>query len=562
MASSLRRAGGYTRIDGTAGNDVLNGTGGNDFIRGLDGNDALHGRGGDDVLDGGGWHDLLDGGPGSDWALYDFNKTPVRIDLSRGFARFPGQSWANEALISIENVETGSGNDTLIGNATENDLRGGAGNDLLKGGDGNDRLFGGAGRDTLDGGGWHDFLDGGSGRDRVLYAENTGPVRIDLVLGEASFPDTPWGAETLVSIEEARTGSGEDILIGNDAANWFDGGAGDDSLVGGFGNDTLRGGAGDDTLAGGASEQIDLGYEEDDPEPDFAGALKDGSDLLKGGEGRDTAVYVGAEYHFGSGIGHGQDMTIDLVAGEARWSNGGGPVDRLVSIENLRLGDTDDTVFGDGKANFIAAGNGANVVDGGGGNDTIQGGTEVYSDGDIEILKGGAGDDLILSGGAFYNEFSFFRSYYDPTGEELHGGKGNDTLVAGFGYMDMEGGAGADQFRFSNATRDFGYWLSEVRGHWGAIRDFDPAEGDVFCIEIEDNPDGLTPTFIGESNEPGIFELSYVRKEDGAGVTDTTMLFNTGVEANNYAEDPGYAMLRITLEDYSGSLSSDDFAFV
>jgi len=49
-------------------------------------------------------------------------------------------------------------------------------------------------------------------------------------------------------IENGRTGSGNDILLGNDVANKLDAGAGDDILNGGKGNDTLTGGAGRDTF--------------------------------------------------------------------------------------------------------------------------------------------------------------------------------------------------------------------------------------------------------------------------------------------------------------------------
>jgi serralysin len=59
-----------------------------------------------------------------------------------------------------------------------------------------------------------------------------------------------------VTIENASSGSGNDTLIGNDAANVLSGGAGNDALNGGAGNDRLVGGAGTDTLSGGAGADI------------------------------------------------------------------------------------------------------------------------------------------------------------------------------------------------------------------------------------------------------------------------------------------------------------------
>ena len=53
-------------------------------------------------------------------------------------------------------------------------------------------------------------------------------------------------------IENAIGGSGNDILIGNQANNALTGGAGNDLLTGLDGNDTLTGGVGNDALSGDA----------------------------------------------------------------------------------------------------------------------------------------------------------------------------------------------------------------------------------------------------------------------------------------------------------------------
>ncbi len=59
-----------------------------------------------------------------------------------------------------------------------------------------------------------------------------------------------------VTIEQAHSGSGNDTLVGNDAANLLSSGAGNDTLEGGAGNDTLVGGAGADRLSGGAGADV------------------------------------------------------------------------------------------------------------------------------------------------------------------------------------------------------------------------------------------------------------------------------------------------------------------
>lgn len=127
----------------------IKGDGGNDLLVGGRNSDDLQGGPGDDRLEGNGGDDHLDGGEGSDTALYRNNTTPVTIDLPHDIARFPGKPWAPEALVSIENAETGSGNDRLLGDAGANVLNGGAGNDLLRGGGSADTLIGGSGDDIF-----------------------------------------------------------------------------------------------------------------------------------------------------------------------------------------------------------------------------------------------------------------------------------------------------------------------------------------------------------------------------------------------------------------------------
>ena len=73
--------------------------------------------------------------------------------------------------------------------------------------------------------------------------------------GRASFAYGVHGGFTVangVTIEEAHSGSGNDTLFGNDAANLLTSGAGSDRIDGGAGGDILVGGLGTDTLTGGA----------------------------------------------------------------------------------------------------------------------------------------------------------------------------------------------------------------------------------------------------------------------------------------------------------------------
>jgi Ca2+-binding RTX toxin-like protein len=92
-----------------------------------------------------------------------------------------------------------NGNDSLDGGDGNDTLSGGNGKDLLAGGTGNDHLIGGNGKDALDGGIGDDLLEGGHGKDVFKFAAGfghdtildfrPGHEHIDLTLAELKFAD-------------------------------------------------------------------------------------------------------------------------------------------------------------------------------------------------------------------------------------------------------------------------------------------------------------------------------------------------------------------------------------
>ncbi|MGE0700093.1 MAG: GDSL-type esterase/lipase family protein, partial [Hyphomicrobiaceae bacterium] len=153
--------------------------------------------------------------------------------------------------------------DRITGSAGANLLDGRGGNDLMAGGGGNDTLVGGSGRDTI---------SGGSGLDIVTHAGDfaaggSAGVYVDLMNG---FAQDGFGAYDALSGIEGAIGSGRDrvagslsdVLIGDDLANYFDGGAGLDYIVGNGGNDTIvtgdgkTGQVGDIAVAGAGNDSI------------------------------------------------------------------------------------------------------------------------------------------------------------------------------------------------------------------------------------------------------------------------------------------------------------------
>lgn len=91
--------------------------------------------------------------------------------------------------VTIENATSGSGNDTLTGNAASNALSGGAGNDLLVGARGGDTLTGGWGADHIWGGAGDDVLIGSAGADRFHFEAGFGN---DTVQDFADLVDRIW----------------------------------------------------------------------------------------------------------------------------------------------------------------------------------------------------------------------------------------------------------------------------------------------------------------------------------------------------------------------------------
>ncbi len=180
-----------------------------------------------------------------------------------------------------------SGDDELFGQAGNDVLYGGSGNDVLNGGDGWDQLIGGNGNDIMSGGAGTDSFDGGAGRDMVDYSYSSGNWQIDLATGMArSLEGTV--VEGLVSIENAKGGSGDDVIIATDSGSWLYGEGGDDHLVGGAFNDLLDGGQGADQIDGNAGDDLIRAGSGDDDVRDGTG-----DDVVYLDAGNDVFVWNG-----------------------------------------------------------------------------------------------------------------------------------------------------------------------------------------------------------------------------------------------------------------------------
>ncbi|KMW57774.1 Alkaline phosphatase [Candidatus Rhodobacter oscarellae] len=269
--------------------------------------------------------------------------------------------------------------------------------------------------------------------------------------GQVSYGTGIHGGFTIangVVIENAIGWTGDDTIVGNEAANTLDGwsghdrifaGNGNDLVIGGDGddllngdneNDTIRGGNGNDTVAGGRGDDSLFGDNNDDI---LFGWL--GLDTINGGEGNDTLIgeedsdlldgWSGNDWLYG---GQGWDTLIG--GGGADNLNGDGEDDVLIGgdgNDTLAGGTGNDFLHGEDDNDLLFGWLGNDTLEGGNGNDTLNG------EGDNDTVSGGAGNDLLI--GADGDDF-------------LVGWLDNDTLDGGAGNDLMNGEGGSDVFVF------------------------------------------------------------------------------------------------------------------
>jgi Ca2+-binding RTX toxin-like protein len=270
--------------------------------------------------------------------------------------------------------------ENAIGGSGDDSLIGNSADNRLEGRAGNDSLSGGAGNDTLVGGVGDDRLDGGAGLDIASYAEVKSDLTLDLTLSTAQSMGSA-GRDTLISIE---------------------------GIIGGSGNDSLKGGAEDNYFEGGA-----------------------GNDRLDGGDGLDVASFAG--------LTRTLDIDLSTFSGTITTDLG---TDTLISIEGIVGGAANDSLKGDGGANYL---------DGGAGDDSLvgRGGDDLYvvdSGNDKVIETANEGTDLVkalISYGLAANVENLTllgNAAIDGTGNSL------DNILTGNGAANrLDGGAGNDR---------------------------------------------------------------------------------------------------------------------
>ena len=368
-------------LTGGQHDDTLAGDGDKNQLDGGDGGDQLNGLGGDDTLNGEGSNDTfvanagadtMNGGVGFDTADYSGRAAPQNVSLD---SQANDGSAGEKDNVDVERVFGGTGPDQLTGDANGNSLEGRGNADTVSGGGGVDVLDGGNGVDTIQGGDGGDIITngaaadgadsvaGGPGIDLSNYATRMNPVKVSLddVANDGQVGEND---DVKSSVEKVFGGSAADVLTGSAADNVLAGGGAGDTIAGGPGDDILNGNAGTDAMFGGDNNDTLQG-----------GA---GADAMGGGPGVDKADYSDAL----TGI----DVTLDDVANDGAPAEG----DNVgTTIENVLGGRFNDTIQGDGDANGLVGGLGADTLKGAPGPDVITGGSG------MDILVGGAGADQL-----------------------------------------------------------------------------------------------------------------------------------------------------------------------
>ena len=541
-------------------------------------NDTLVGNSTDNVLNGGAGNDTLDGAAhiNFDTASYAFTSpisgtTGVTVNLSISGAQ-DTVSAGRDTLLNIQALIGSSYNDTLTGDANDNVIDGGAGGaDTLDGGSGGidtvaytsatsgvtvqlngtstdgdmlsnfDNLLGSTYSDSLTGDGASNVIEGDTGDDTlgggannaagdtVSYSRASAGVTVSLAI-LAQQNTVAAGLDTLSNFENLTGSAYADTLTGNTSANVISGGAGDDLLKGGGGLDSLIGGDGTDTASfadassavavtinGSTADGILQGIENligsglnDTLTGDGLANVIDGGlgdDTINGGGGSDTISYFNAL----------TSVSVDL-SGTGKNAHGAYGDDTLTAIENIIGSKTDDTLTGDGNANVIEGGTGNDVMDGlGSSNDTasystsgagvavslaISGAQNTIGAGNdtlshFENLTGSAYDDTLtgnadanaLDGGSGNDLLSG-----DTGNDALTGGAGDDTLSGGAGADVLDGGSGIDTVSYASSALGVTANLSLTTAQGGAGDAFGDTYSNIENIIGSDANDTLTGT--------------------------------------------------------------------
>ena len=501
----------YERIEGFFGgakDDVITGTDTDEYLNGNAGNDLLDGAGGADTLIGGIGNDTLvynadafkfDGGAGSDWLDAGEETDALAIDLS------------SASFTAIENVKSGSGDDTLTGTIAANMINAGDGYNVIDGKGGADTVIGGADSDRIifKTGYAYGYVNGGDGTDVLDASASATGVNINLgkKIGTGS---------TLVynSIEK---------VVGSIYGDTLSGGAGDDILDGNgalTGKDSLAGGLGTDIYVFGAGYGAAVIAKDADNHSDFVQFTGAGLDVSALTAVRGTGAAGNDLIITGS---HGDSLTLQgYFLGndyKEQFVNDGGQVYTLQQNGSLNqytfaVSESNDTIPSALTGQLYTGTANADTHTGTDYADTLYGGT-----GD-DLLMGGKGNDILVGGG------------YDED-EEPISNWGTDTLF---------GGAGADTYVYTPG-----------QGNVLVIGGDSQNSQDKLVVDTPADPLGLLSSLASGGG------LSMQQSEDGEDLIMTFGTYGSVTLQDYYNGAAGYRLNTFETSMFGGTLTFEGF---
>jgi len=208
----------------------------------------------------------------------------------------------------------------------------------------------------------------------------------------------------------------------------------------------------------------------------------DGDDTIKGEGGAD--YIMAAEGNDTVYGGAGEDQIFGGAGADIlRGDTDNDTIHGDAGDDQLYGGADNDTLYGDDGADTLLGQAGEDRLEGGAGNDTLNGGTE------NDTLFGQADDD-ILNGGDGNDRLNgglgADKLYGDNGNDELRGLEGNDRLEGGAGVDELYGGAG-DDILLGGAGQDTLY---------GDDSSFSPTGRDVFLYTALSDSTTAAPDVI------------------------------------------------------------------
>ena len=311
-----------------------------------------------------------------------------------------------------------------------------------------------------------------------MYVVEVGGVVVGEIVDHPIVPGVTYQVSGVPDVTSGPAYSAlSSMTYDRDAANSVQGGQYNDSLQSGAGNDTINAGADADYInAGDGDDTVYYGQ---------GGASSTAGDTVYGGAGNDLIDDVG---------GTAGNVYNDQFYGEAGndtvWAGGGN--------DSVDGGTENDNLYGEDGADTLRGGAGDDWVDGGGGNDSL------FGDDGVDIVLGGDGNDT------------------------LYGGAGADMLSGGNGNDVVYGGADADRIYFNDG--------------WGADTVYGDSLGnDQDTLDFSYLSSGVTVTFSDSEDGTatnGANTASFDNIEAILGSNDADSL-NAGADASGVSLDGG-----------------------